>query len=252
MLIDSHCHLYKEYYLNIDEIINKAKSNNVMKFISCADSLESCKEMHELSYKFDDVYYAIGIHPENSNTSYQEFENFFYYCLPNPKLLAIGEIGLDYHYENCNREEQIELFEKQLVLAEREKLPVIIHSRDATLDTLNILKKHHNYGVIHCFSGSLEIANEYIKLGYYIGVGGVVTFKNAKIADVVKELPMDKIILETDSPFLAPTPYRGEQNDPSHILDIANFVAQLKNISLSEVEEITTNNVNKLFFLNNL
>lgn len=251
MFTDTHCHLYNKFYEDIDSVIKRANENSINRFITCADNLATCTEMHELSYKYENVYYALGIHPENANESYQEFEKIFYYCLPNPKLVAIGEIGLDYHYEGYDKEKQIALFDNQLSLAEKENLPVIIHSRDATLDTINILKKHHNRGVIHCFSGSIETAMEYIKLGYLIGVGGVVTFKNAKIADVVKQLPLDKIILETDSPFLAPTPYRGTQNEPAHVLDIAKFIADLKGITLEELSQNIEKNVDNLYFFHN-
>ena len=161
--------------------------------------------------------------------------------------MAIGEIGLDYHYSKEEKEEQIKLLETQLSLAEEYDIPVIIHSRDATLDTLTTLKKYKCRGVIHSFSGSLETAKEYIKMGYLLGVNGVITFKNANIKDVIKELPLTSIILETDSPYLTPVPFRGEKNSPKNVLYVAKFVADLKNISLEELSKITNQNIERVF-----
>ena len=247
MFTDSHCHLYSEFYDNIDEVILSAKNNGVYRYISCADSLNSCKEVHENSYKYDNYYYSLGIHPENYQESYLEFEKIFYYCLPNKKLVAIGEIGLDYHYDNFDKKRQIELFSKQLALAEKESLPVIVHSRDATMDTINILKNYNLKGVIHCFSGSLETAKEYLKMGFYIGIGGVLTFKNSKLKDIIKDIPLDRIILETDSPFLAPEPFRGQINEPKNIKEIAEYLAKVKEISIDEVANQTETNIHDLF-----
>ena len=161
--------------------------------------------------------------------------------------MAIGEIGLDYHYSKEEKEEQIKLLETQLSLAEEYDIPVIIHSRDATLDTLTTLKKYKCRGVIHSYSGSLETAQEYIKMGYLLGVNGVITFKNANIKDIIKELPLTSIILETDSPYLTPVPFRGEKNSPKNVLYVAKFVADLKNISLEELSKITNQNIERVF-----
>lgn len=247
MFTDSHCHLLSEFYENIEEVILSANNNGVYRYISCADSISSCKEVHENSYKYENYYYALGIHPENANESYLDYEKYFYNCLPNNRLVAIGEIGLDYHYDEFNKERQIELFRNQLKLAEKEKLPVIIHSRDATMDTINILKEYNLNGVIHCFSGSLETAKEYLKMGYYIGIGGVITFKNSKLKEIVKEIPLDRLLLETDSPFLAPEPFRGKTNEPKYIIEIAKFIADLKEVSLEEVAKQTEMNIHNLF-----
>ena len=167
--------------------------------------------------------------------------------LNHKKIIAIGEIGLDYHYTKDNKESQIELFKNQLSLAEKYNMPVIIHSREATLDTLNTIKEYKLKGIIHSFNGSLETAKEYIKLGYLIGVNGVVTFKNSNIKNVIKELPLESIVIETDSPYLTPEPFRGKQNYPGHILDIANFICELKSVSMEELINITNNNLNKMF-----
>ena len=156
---------------------------------------------------------------------------------------------MDYHYGKENRDEQIILFKKQLDLASELNLPVVIHSRDATKDTVDILKKYSLNGVIHCFSGSLEIAKEYIKMGFLLGIGGVVTFKNSKLPLVVREIPLESIVLETDSPYLTPTPYRGSVNSSKYIPIIAEKIAEIKEISTSEVASVTTNNALKLFDL---
>ena len=249
-MVDSHCHLFKEYYDDIDSIIKLAKENHINKYITDGVDGKTNEEVVEVVNKYPEVYGTLGIHPENVD-SYQEKDlKFIVDNLNNKKIIAIGEIGLDYYYTKDNKDKQIVLFEKQLSLAEKYQMPVIIHSREATLDTLNILKKYHVKGIIHSFSGSLETAREYMKMGYLLGVNGVITFKNAKIKEVIKEIPLDYLVLETDSPYLTPEPFRGKQNSPMHIKDIATFVATLKNISLDELETTTNNNLVKLFNIN--
>ena len=163
----------------------------------------------------------------------------------NSKIIAIGEIGLDYHYDNTNKDRQKDLFIKQIMLAKEYKLPIVIHTRDATKDTIDILKKFNIKGIIHCFSGSLETAREYINMGFYLGIGGVVTFKNSKLKDVIKEIGLDSIVLETDSPYLSPI--RGNKNFPKNIKIIAEYIASLLNISVEEVSKKTTLNVKKIY-----
>ena len=170
--------------------------------------------------------------------------------LGEKKIIGIGEIGLDYHYTKDNKDKQLWLFEEQLKIAEYLNLPVVIHSRDATMDTINTLKKYDVNGIIHCFSGSLEIANIYIKMGFLLGIGGVVTFKNSKLKDVVKEISVDSIVLETDSPYLAPVPYRGKINSSKYLEFIAKFIAEIKNISVEELAEITSENALSIFDFN--
>ncbi len=247
MFTDSHCHLYKEYYDNLDEIIKLAKNNGVNYFINNGCDKDSNTEVLNLINTYDNIYGALGIHPEYVLEYSSDDIKFIEDNLNNKKVLAIGEIGLDYHYTKDNKEEQIKLFSTQLALAEKYNIPVIIHSRDATLDTLNTLKKYQVKGIIHSFSGSKETALEYLKMGFLLGVNGVITFKNANIKDVIKEIPLEKIVLETDSPYLTPEPFRGCQNNPSHIIDIAKFVANLHNVSLEELAKITNNNLNNLF-----
>ena len=246
MFTDSHCHIYKEYYPNIDDVIKIAENNKVNCFINNGCDDKSNREIIELLKKYSNMYGAIGIHPESVDTYTNDDLKFVEDNLNNPKVVAIGEIGLDYYYTKENKYQQIELLEKQLKIAERNHMPVIIHSREATLDTLNILKKYKVKGIIHSFSGSLETANEYIKMGYLIGINGVITFKNAHIKEVIKELTLESLVLETDSPYLTPEPYRGRQNNPSHILDIAKFVANLKDTNLENLADITNKNLENL------
>ncbi len=247
MFTDSHCHLYSEYYDDIAKVINEASLNKVTRFINNGCDAKSNIEVINLIDKYPNMYGAIGIHSESVDTYQDEDIKYIEDNISNKKIIAIGEIGLDYYYTKENKEKQIKLLEIQLKLAEKYNMPVIIHSRDATLDTLTTLKKYHIKGIIHSFSGSLETAREYIKMGYLIGINGVITFKNANIKDVIKELPLSSLVLETDSPYLTPEPYRGKQNSPAHILDIAKFVADLKNISLEDLAKIINQNLDNMF-----
>jgi len=248
MFTDSHAHITKEFYDDIDSIIQNAKDNKVNRIIIDADSIESCYEVIDISSKYENVYCCLGVHPENINEDLNELDKIIEDNKDNPKFIAIGEIGLDYYWTKDNKDIQQKILRHQMELAKKYNKPVIIHSREATKDTIDILKEYPEVcGDIHCFSGSLETAQIYIKMGYYIGVGGVMTFKNANIKDVIVKLPIDRLLLETDSPFLAPTPKRGETNEPANIPLIADFLANLKGISIDEVSKITESNVNKLF-----
>ena len=247
MLTDSHCHIYKEYYSDIDRVINNSISLGVNRFINNGVDRKTNREVLKLINIYPNMYGAIGIHPEYSN-SYQDSDiAFIEENLSNPKVIAIGEIGLDYHYDGFNKEEQISLLEKQLKIAEKYNIPVIIHSRNATLDTINILKKYHVKGVIHSFSGSLEDALTYIKMGFLIGVNGIITFKNENISNIIKEIPLEYLLLETDSPYLTPVPFRGQQNDPSHIIEIVKQLANLKNVDTNTIELVSNKNFDNLF-----
>lgn len=247
MFVDTHCHIYKEYYEDIDSIVNESISNNVNYLINNGCNRKTNEEVINLIDKYKNMYGALGIHPEYVEEYKNEDIDFIVNNLKQEKIIAIGEIGLDYHYTKENKDKQIELFESQLKIAEKYNIPVIIHSREATLDTITILKKYKLKGVIHSFSGSLETAKEYIKLGYLLGINGVITFKNSNIKEVIKKIPLDNLILETDSPYLTPEPFRGKQNNPSHIIDIAKFVSDLKEISLEDLSTITNQNIERIF-----
>ena len=247
-LIDTHCHLNKEYYENVDTVIKEAVSDNVEYLIVSSCNPENWEENINLINKYKNVYLNISLHPEYGN---EEIDYDLYLkqmkkiIKSNSKIIAIGEIGLDYHYDNTNKDRQRDLFVKQIMLAKEYKLPIVIHTRDATKDTIDILKKFNIKGIIHCFSGSLETAREYINMGFYLGIGGVVTFKNSKLKDVIKEIGLDSIVLETDSPYLSPI--RGNKNFPKNIKIIAEYIASLLNISVEEVSKKTTLNVKKIY-----
>ena len=246
MLIDSHCHLINEDY-NIDEVINNAKENDVKYLIVSGSDQEDNRKNIELLNSYDNIFLSVGFHPCCSIKIKEEDYSFIEESIKNEKVVAIGEIGLDYYYGKDDIIEQQELFERQLKIAEKYNIPVVIHTRDAFEDTYNTLKKYNVKGVIHCFSGSLEVAKRYIDLGFYLGIGGVVTFKNSKLKEVVKEVGLSHIILETDSPYLSPK--RGEKNEPANIKLIAEFLSELLGLSYDEVSKITTRNVIELFNL---
>ena len=247
MFIDTHCHLFSSYYSDIDKVIKRAKFNLVTYYINNGSDYESNKEVLKLIDNYDSMYGALGIHPEEVEKYSSKEIDFIRSNLNHQKIVAIGEIGLDYHYTKDNKEKQIELLRNQLKIAEEYDLPVIIHSREATEDTINVLKDYSVKGVIHSFSGSLETARIYIKMGYLLGINGVVTFKNSKLKNIIKEVGLENIVLETDSPYLTPEPYRGKTNGPEHIFDIALYLAHLFNVSLENVAKITNNNVRKMY-----
>lgn len=247
MFVDTHCHIYDEYYDDIEKVLKKIKDNNIGKIINNGCDAKSNIEVLKKVSSYDFMYGALGIHPESVLDYKKEDIDFIEQHLNDEKIVAIGEIGLDYHYGKENKEAQIILFEEQLKLAEKYNKPVIIHSRDATLDTIEMIKKYKVRGVIHSFSGSLETANIYLKLGFLLGVNGVITFKNCNLKDVIKEIPVEKLVLETDSPYLTPVPFRGERNDSSHINEIAEFVASLKGVSMEHLANITNENIHQVF-----
>ena len=250
MLIDTHCHLFKEYFENLEQVLNEAKKNNVEMYISAADNIEACKEMINLSKSNKNIYICLGVHPSCLEEDLDLLELLVKENLNNPKLIAIGEIGLDYYYGKESKEIQINIFEKQLSIAEKYNLPVVIHSREATMDTLNILKKYKVTGVIHSFNGSLETAKEYINMGYKLGINGIITFKNCKLKEVIKKLNLTNLVLETDSPYLTPEPFRKYSNEPKYIKTIAEYLANLFNVPLDEVMKITTQNAYDIFDMN--
>ena len=248
MFIDTHCHLYDEYYSDMDRVIQNAVKNNVKRVIVNGCDMKSNKEVLELIKKYDIVYGALGFHPTELDGISDEELKWLDDNLDNSKIVALGEIGLDYHYDETDREKQQFFFRKQLEIAKKHNLPVIVHSRDSIQDTYNILKDSSVKGVLHCYSGSLEMAREFIKIGYFLGVGGIITFKNAKnIINVINNIELEYILLETDSPYLAPEPYRGRTNEPAYIPIIASKIAALKGVSISEVECITTGTARGIF-----
>lgn len=246
MFTDTHCHVLSDKYYNPLDIILNLEKDNIKRIIINGFDLKSTKEVINL-VNYDRVYGALGIHPDNILDFNNDNVKFIESNLCNKKIIAIGEIGLDYYHNKDNKEEQIKMFEYFLNLAEKVSLPVIIHSRDATDDLLRVLKRHKCKGIIHCFSGSLETAKEYIKLGYKLGIGGVVTFKNCNLKDVLVNIDINNILLETDSPYLAPVPLRGTFNEPVNVNIIADYLCSLYNISLEELANKLEDNFNDLF-----
>lgn len=249
MFIDTHCHLSVEDYNDIDFVMKENRENDVCKIIISGCSYESIIESLTLSEKYDDIFVTIGYHPSEVKTVDDNKLQFLEEMLKQKKVVGIGEIGLDYHYGKDDIERQKKLFEYQLKLAEKYQLPVVIHSRDATMDTINILNKFRVKGVIHCFSGSIETAKTYISMGYLLGIGGVITFKNSNLYKVVESIGLDNIVLETDSPYLTPEPFRGKQNSSKYIPIIGRKVSDILNISVEEVARITSNNASNIFDL---
>ncbi|MFV0275293.1 MAG: TatD family hydrolase [Bacilli bacterium] len=241
--VDSHCHIYED-----EIIIEEALKNNVNILISSGCDEKSNLKVLQLIEKYDNVYGCIGYHPsEVKNISDNNLSLLKKQC-DNPKIIAIGEIGLDYYYGKENKFNQIKMFKKQLELATILKKPIVVHSRDAAKDTYDLLKEFKLTGSIHCFSYGVDMAKQFVKLGYHLGITGVVTFKNSeKLKKVVKEIPLDKLLLETDSPYLTPIPYRGKTNYPKYIPFIAKEIARIKQIDVEMVGFKTTKNIINLF-----
>lgn len=250
MLFDTHAHLDDSRFDEDREaVIASLPSKNVALYVNIGDSLESSKASVELADKYDFVYATVGFHPHIAKEVTDEMLLEIEKLAKHPKVVAIGEIGLDYHYDNSAREEQAIVFRKQMELAKKLNMPVVIHSREATQDTLEILKEFPEVtGIVHSYSGSTETAQLLIKMGYYLSFNGVATFKNAhKAREVLIHVPHDRVIIETDSPYLTPEPFRGRRNDPSLVQYVANLIAELWGLSVEEVEDITLNNGKKVY-----
>lgn len=246
MLIDTHCHLSNNDYENLEEIIKNM--NGIMIASGCDD--ETNIQVLELVKKYDNVYGTLGFHPQEINNITDESFKIIEDNINNPKIVAIGEIGLDYYWVKDNIEKQKEIFQYQLDLASKYNKPIVVHSRESIQDTYDILKKYNLKGSIHCFSSGLEMAKEFIKLGYKIGIGGTLTFKNSKkLQDIVKEIDLKDMLLETDSPYLSPEPFRGKKNNPSNVYFVALKIAELKGINIDEVLNKTNSNATQLFDL---
>lgn len=248
MLIDTHCHIFSEYYDDIDDVILKCRERGIEKIIVSGCDMKTNREVLQLISKYDIVYGSLGLHPTELGDSLDTDLKFIDDNASNDKIVAIGEIGLDYHYDDTDKDKQKEVFRRQLEIATKHKKPIIVHSRDAISDTYNILREYKLKGSIHAFSGSLEMAQKFISLGYMLGVGGVSTYKNARvIKEVIMAIDLSYIILETDSPYLTPHPYRGSKNAPYNVSIIAEAVAGIKNVPISEVERVCTENAKRLF-----
>lgn len=251
-MIDSHCHL--EMFENKEEIIRRAQQAGVNTIITISSDPESIDESIKIAEEHPSVYAAIGIHPHEATKLDEKILQDIFSKSRHPKVIAIGEIGLDYHYKHSPRDVQIRAFELQLSLAKEIGLPVVVHSREAFEDTFSILKESGiKNGVMHCYSGNLSQAKKFIELGFFISISGVVTFKNAsKIKEVASYVPDDNLIIETDAPYLAPEPMRGKKNEPAFLTYIAEELAKLRGVTLEDIDRITTVNAMRLFKIGEL
>ncbi len=250
MIFDSHAHYDdKQFDKDRDALLSSMNKNGVDFILNSGESLRASKAGVELGKKYDFIYSASGIHPSNTKNMTEEIYNEIKDLTKNEKVVAIGEIGLDYHYDNTDKEKQRYWFKRQLEMAKELSMPVIIHSRDAAQECFDIIKESGvNKGIIHCYSGSPEMALAYVKLGFYIGIGGVLTYNNAKkTVDCVRILPLNKIVLETDCPYLAPVPNRGKRNDSTMIKFVAEKIAEIKHVPVNEVYSVTSQNAKNVF-----
>jgi TatD DNase family protein len=254
MIFETHAHYDDEAFdIDREEMLQSLHGAGIEYVVNVGASIESCKETLELTRKYPQVYGAIGVHP--SDTGELDEEKFLWIkeALKESKIIAVGEIGLDYYWDTPERNIQKIWFERQMELAKEVKLPAIIHSRDAAADTLDMIKGcdlKQVGGVIHCFSYGKEMAKSYLDMGFYLGIGGVVTFKNARIIkEVVEYAPIDQIVLETDSPYLSPEPYRGKRNSSLNLTYVAKEIATLKGMEYEQVIEITYNNAKRMYRL---
>jgi len=249
MLIDSHAHLVS--LENLPEVLLRAKENNVEKIVSISSDLPSTEATISLADEYDYIFATTGLHPHSAKEMCEEVLLGIDRFAENEKVVAIGETGLDYFYMNSEKEIQINSFTEQIRLGKRHNLPVIIHVRDADQDMLEILKKESMAdapGVIHCFTGDFDTAKKYLDMGFYISFSGIVTFKRSdELREAAKNIPIDKMLIETDSPYLAPVPHRGKPNEPSYVKYVAETIAEVRGISFEEIAQATKSNAEKLF-----
>ncbi|NLY44426.1 MAG: TatD family hydrolase [Tissierella sp.] len=253
MFIDSHSHLDDDRFNEDRDILIKSlKENKVDIAINVGADLETSINSVKLADQYDNIYAVVGVHPHSASEVTEDTLNQFREMAKNKKVVAIGEIGLDFYYDNSPRDLQRKWFKEQLELAKELDLPVVIHSRDATKETFDTIKEAQDggtlRGVMHCFSGSVEMAMEYIKLGFYISLAGPVTFKNSRVSrEVAEAVPLDKLLIETDCPYLTPEPYRGKRNEPMYVKYVAGKIAEIKDISVEELAKATSTNTRELF-----
>ncbi len=257
MIFETHAHYDDEKFDEdrVELLSHLLRENNIGNIVNIGASFRGCKDSLELAETYENVYAALGIHPEELEDFSEEAMEWIKANASNPKVVAIGEIGLDYYWvkDEEGRAKQRQWFKRQLDMAREVDLPVVIHSREAAEDTLNTIVEYNSVdnrkGIIHCYSYSKEIALEYTKMGWYIGVGGVVTFKNSKkLVETVEAIPIERIVLETDCPYMAPVPHRGERNSSIYLKYVAEKIAELKDMSVADVERITYENALNLYY----
>lgn len=252
-IFDSHAHYYsRQFDSDREQLLGwTLQEKGVVGIVNMGSDLESCYATLELTRRYDYIWGGVGIHPEDALDLPEDWLGQIQEMLKEPKIVAVGEIGLDYHWlDACPKGRQQEVFATQLELARELALPVVVHDREAHADTLEFLKKYKPAGVVHCFSGSWETAREILDLGMYIGLGGVVTFKNARHAvEVARNIPLERLVLETDAPYMAPVPYRGKRNDSSLIAFVAGKIGELRGMEAQAVLDVTAENTRRLFNL---
>ena len=251
-LIDTHSHINMIEERSLEEILQQAKENNVKKIIVPSAYPSDIETVYNLSQKYEEIYCYLGVHPSEAKDWDDSLIDKIKEFTKSPKVVGIGEIGLDYYWDKSFNNLQQEVFIKQIQLANELNLPINIHDREAHKDTFDILKEHNKNSkvIMHCFSGSKEFARECTQEGWYIAIGGVVTFKNAiKMKEVATSIPLDKLLLETDAPYLTPVPFRGKENQPAYTKFVAEEIANLRNITIDEIAKITTNNAIEVFGL---
>lgn len=255
MLVDSHCHLDRlklnKYEGELDAALQAARERGVEKMLCVGISLDNRQTVTDLAESHPDVVASVGVHPLDVEAGLATEKQLVEWS-KHPKVVALGETGLDYYYSDETKDVQHESFATHLRAASTAKLPVIIHTRDARQDTLDLIREHGSEeyaGVLHCFTESWEMASAAMDMNYYISLSGIVTFKNAEeLRDVARKMPLDRLLVETDSPYLAPVPYRGKPNEPAYVREVAEFVADLKGISYEKLCEITGENFHRLFY----
>lgn len=255
MLFDTHAHLNAEQFdTDLEEVIARAKAEEVERIVVVGFDKPTITRAMELIEEYDFIYAAIGWHPVDAIDMTEEDLSWIKELSSHEKVVAIGEMGLDYHWGKSPKDVQKEVFRKQIALAKEVNLPIIIHNRDATEDVVTILKEEGAEevgGIMHCFTGSSEVARQCMDMNFYISFGGPVTFKNAKKPkEVAKEIPNDRLLIETDCPFLTPHPFRGKRNEPSYVKYVAEQLAELKGLTYEEIASITTENAKRLFRMN--
>ena len=251
-MIDTHTHINMIEGSSLNEVVQNAINSGVEKLLVPSAYPKDIEEVMDLAEKYDNVYGMLGVHPSEVKDWTDNLIDKIKELSKNPKIIAIGEIGLDYYWDKSFNDLQKEVFIKQIKLANELNLPISIHDREAHKDTFDILKEHNNGSkiVMHCFSGSVEFAKECIKEGYYIALGGVVTFKNAvKMKEVAQNIPLEYLLLETDAPYLTPVPFRGTENQPAYVKYVAEEIAKIRGVSFEEIDKITPENAKKVFNL---
>lgn len=252
MLFDTHAHINADQFAeDLEEVLKRAKDAGVTNIVVVGFDRPTITKAMDLINKYDNIYGCIGWHPVDAIDCREEDLQWIEDLCAHPKIVALGETGLDYHWDKSPKEVQHELFRKQIRLAKKLKLPIMIHNRDATEDCIRILKEEKAEdvgGIMHCFSGDADTALEIINMNFYVSLGGPVTFKNAKLPkEVAKVVPLDKLLIETDCPYLAPHPFRGKRNEPAYVKLVAEQIAELKGVTFEEIADVTTKNAKKLF-----